>query len=397
MKIVKSWKKNLKRTGALALATLVMCGGASFARAEDNITLNQLGSDDSTVESKFNEKTGKYETGNEKTVLGYQTDASTGYAANITWGDMIFVYDNGTYDPETGKLVASGFSYVQPDVTNGTLGIEYVHEVRETEDGEKLVFRDASGNEYYEDGCYWEKQTAEGNVEIPEEEVPEDIEEVSRNIPGDGTVTYTSGDDTTYYKKYLFVSMDWDQGLETYNPQKEVAGITSVGAYRNKKETESAGFWYNFDGENNVVKIENLSTSDIKFAASTAVDTAVAGTRVSFSLYSADSSINLAEDTEKAYIPEHGDSETTWYVGSAASGSLNAPVLNEVTGEVTTPGKTVEFYLNISGKPHADITRQSDYEDETAASALGTITLNFTTGNDETLTPVITESEEETE
>ncbi|MBP3320444.1 MAG: hypothetical protein J6K87_02230 [Clostridia bacterium] len=394
MKIVKSWKKNLKRTGALALATLVMCGGASFARAED-ITLNQLGSD-STVEEKLNEETGNYETGNVKTVLGYQTDTSTGYAANITWGNMIFVYDNGKYDPETGKLVASGFSYVQPDVTNGTLGIEYVHEVREKEDGEKLVFRDASGNEYYEDGCYWEKQTAEGNVEILEEEVPEDIEEVSRNIPGDGTVTYTSGD-TTYYKKYLFVSMDWDLNPETYNPQKEVAGITSVGAYRNKKETESAGFWYNFDGENNVVKIENLSTSDIKFAASTAVDTAVAGNHVSFSLYSADSSINLAEDTEKAYKPEHGDPETIWYVGSEASGSLKAPVLNEVTGEVTTPGKTVEFYLNISGKPNADITRQSDYEDETAASALGTITLNFTTENNETLTPVITESEEETE
>lgn len=347
MKIVKSWKKNLKRTGALALASLVMMGTAG---AVDNITLNENGTSDSGSN------------GNVKTVLGYQTDASTGYAANITWGDMIFVYDNGTYDPENGGLVATpGLSYVQPVI---------------------YIYVDENGNEYTKQVTwmeYFDNAEVGNPVEVDEVYLSEErittffyegqyVDVYSYDPAGDAghkvikVISYVS--DTTTDVKY------------------DLTGLTPKNA---------AGNWYYFDGTNNAVTVQNLSTSDIKFAASTAVDDTVAGENVSFLLYSANANINLAEDTEKACKPEHGDSETTWYVGSAASGSLTAPVLNDVTGEVTTPGETVEFYLNISGKPSDQIVKESELDDDVYGSALGTITLNFTTEGDspDSLTPII--------
>ena len=115
MNNVKSWKKNLKKTGALALATLVMCGSASFVRAEGEEVEQPQTTQTITLNEEGNGAGGK------ANVLGYQTDASTGYAANIIWGAMTFVYDNGKYDPETGRLKATDtLSDVQPDAENCT-------------------------------------------------------------------------------------------------------------------------------------------------------------------------------------------------------------------------------------------------------------------------------------
>lgn len=289
MKIVKSWKKNLKRTGALALATLVMCGGASFARAEDTITLNQLGSD-STVEEKYNEETGNYESNNVKTVLGYQTEAAIGYAANISWGEMIFVYDNGTYNPETGRLIAT----------------------------ESLGANKVQGGAKYIDG--------------------------------------TSG-------------------------------------------SLAAGNWYGFDGNNNAVKIENLSTEAVEITATPNNNGTNVG-EAKFNLYTFNSDFALTDTTNDQTFDVNPDftnhsaddayhgpgSALDCYFASSEVGlkrTFAAATFND-DGSLAQSDKDA-IYLNISGKPKSALTT------ETTGEALGTITLSFkTTGEPaEVLNPTI--------
>ena len=284
MKIVKSWKKNLKRTGALALATLVMCGGASFVGAENNITLNGINDTNNTIN----------ETGNEKTVLGYQTEAAIGYAANISWGDMIFVYDNGTYDPETGRLIATE-----------SLGADKVQ-----------------GNAIY----------------IKDEH----------------------GEDTNAL---------------------------------------AAGNWYGFDGKNNVVKLENLSTGAVEITA-TPNNTGTNVGEAKFNLYTFNEGFALTDinngHTFKAnsYFTNHSADEDYHGPGSGldcyfASSEVGlkrtfAAANFDVDGSLLTSDKDA-IYLNISGKPDSALTNV------TTGEALGTITLSFkTTGESaEVLNPTI--------
>lgn len=283
MKIVKSWKKNLKRTGALALATLVMCGGASFAGAENNITLNGINDTNNTIN----------ETGNEKTVLGYQTEAAIGYAANISWGDMIFVYDNGTYDPETGRLIATE-----------SLGADKVQ----------------GGAKY--------------------------IDETSGSL--------------------------------------------------------AAGNWYGFDGINNVVKIEHLSTEAVEISA-TPLSNGEKSADAEFTLYTFNNSFVVTDNSDGQALEYQ---ETTFFSNHDADENYHGPESDlssryftnkEVGLKRTFAAATFNddgslaksdkdaIYLNISGKPDENLTT------ETTGAALGTITLSFkTTGEPATeLSPTV--------
>ena len=95
METMKTWKSKLKKTGASALAAFMLCGSFSaFAQNEVTINDNETGDADPAA-------------GNVKTVTGYQTDKAVGYAANIFWGEMVFVYDRGKYNPNDGTLVGS--------------------------------------------------------------------------------------------------------------------------------------------------------------------------------------------------------------------------------------------------------------------------------------------------
>lgn len=107
MKIFKSWKSEFKKKGAMALTAFMLCGSFSTAFAQDTGSGEESNKiiirDKETGDIVSGEDTSK---GNVKTVTGYQTD-NIGYAANVEWGQMVFVYDRGTYDPETGALVGS--------------------------------------------------------------------------------------------------------------------------------------------------------------------------------------------------------------------------------------------------------------------------------------------------
>ena len=271
MKIVKSWKKNLKRTGALALATFVMCGVASFARAEDTITLNGINDTNNTIN----------ETGNEKTVNGYQTEAAKGYAMSLTWGNMIFVYDNGTYDPETGRLIAT-----------------------ESLDDDKKV----QGNAIY--------------------------------------IKNENGEDTSAL---------------------------------------AAGNWYGFDGDNNAVKIENLSTGAVEITATPNNDGAKVD-EAKFNLYTFNPGFDLTDDSNdqtftvnydfnnhSADADYHGPgSALDCYFASSEVGlkrTFAAATFND-DGSLATSDRDA-IYLNISGKPAETLTT------ETTGEKLGTITLSF--------------------
>jgi hypothetical protein len=107
MKIFKSWKSEFKKKGAMALTAFMLCGSFSTAFAQET------GSGEESNKIIIRDKeTGDIisgdalSTGDTKTVTGYQTD-NIGYAANVEWGQMVFVYDRGTYDPGTGTLVGS--------------------------------------------------------------------------------------------------------------------------------------------------------------------------------------------------------------------------------------------------------------------------------------------------
>ena len=112
MRIFKNWKSELKKKGAMALTAFMLCGSAGTAFAQSPIFIHDdaSGDEDST--------TGDRTLGNKKTVTGYQTDIAEGYAVRIDWGDMIFVYDRGTYDPTTGQLVESS-TEIEQSATDG--------------------------------------------------------------------------------------------------------------------------------------------------------------------------------------------------------------------------------------------------------------------------------------
>lgn len=291
MKIVKSWKKNLKRTGALALATFVMCGVASFARAEDTITLNGINDTNNTIN----------ETGNEKTVNGYQTEAAKGYAMSLTWGNMIFVYDNGTYDPETGRLIAT--KSLEAKMVQG--GAKYIDE--------------------------------------------------------------TSG-------------------------------------------SLAAGNWYGFDGNNNAVKLENLSTGAVEITATPNNNGAkVGGAEFNLYVFDADdktafySGSSLLTDAYTQNISVSHEGDTKYHGGGYAKCYYNNAVseIHRVFAAATfnDDGSLFEsdkdaIYLNISGKPAETLTTATNGE------ALGTITLSFKIVDGEgnvgdPLTPVVPVVEQE--
>lgn len=280
MNNVKSWKKNLKKTGALALATLVMCGSASFVHAledvdhtlpVDSITLNESGND----------------TLGEQVVKGYQTSPAVGYAANITWGNMTFVYDNGTYDPKTGRLIATTGS----DIDSGKV----------------------QGNANY----------------VKDEE----------------------GENT---------------------------------------DTLAPGNWYGFDGINNAVKIENLSTDAVEITATPKSDGPYAGENMLFNLYTFNENFTLTETTDHSFAensefknhvadevykdPEHS---SKCYFASAEVGlkrTFEAATL-DVDGSLKTSDKDA-IYLNITGKPSGTLAPVAG-----SAGELGHITLSFAATN----------------
>lgn len=278
MKRFKNWKSELKKKGAMALTAFMLCGsaGTAFAQSTD-ITIHDGETGDIVTE-------GQPTPGNVKTVTGYQTDLAVGYAANITWGDMLFVYDRGTYDPSNGNLIGS--------------------------------FQDGSGN------------------------AREDIE-----INGDRT---------------------------------------------------QAGFWYGFNGTNNAVKIENLSTENVKLTATPEVTSANKG-EVKFSLYAENSDdmwSGLADVTSGVRHGVYsGDSNGgVWGQGTidgAISRTFIARTFNYDGSEDATDSDVI--YLNITGRPGDDFMNQTTYDGQTGtkvAETLGKITLNFTMENDNELAEI---------
>lgn len=391
MKIVKSWKKNLKRTGALALATLVMSVGAAFVRAED-ITLNQLGSD-STVEEKLNG-----ETGNIKTVFAYQTGVATGYAANITWGDMIFVYDNGNYNPDTGCIETT------TDLVD--LGVEanakYTNQTKEIQiEDEFEVYYDSTNleNRYYlfNDNNYYsstDDTMFEGNTE--------DL--VRHDSPS--TILLSKYRDTAgnqYYESCL-VSDTYFRADDHTPYNGEINALTPMCT---EVQIPTFGHWYGFNGENNSVVIENLSTEDVYVSANATKnnDTSVVGD-ATFTLYTYDdhtgndTGINCWEGVEDAeeYNVHHAANslEPTQYYNSVEDKmkdltctwckqseygtfgrTFKASVFNAEDSSIHTDIKA--FYLNISGTPGKDLKTEFNEEEQPTANGniLGTITLNF--------------------
>lgn len=220
MKIVKSWKKNLKRTGALALASLVMMGTAGAV----DITLNENGTSDSGSN------------GNVKTVLGYQTEAAIGYAANISWGNMIFVYDNGTYDPKTGRLIATerlGADTVQGDA-------KYIDE----ESGSL-----AAGN--------WYGFNGETNSVVIENLSTEEVyvsaiatttEETS--VVGDAKFTLYAYDDHTNDDSTVNCWEGVDSSAE-YKVKHNANGLEPTNYYVEDVEKTLSCKWYKHDGTSN--------------------------------------------------------------------------------------------------------------------------------------------------
>jgi len=373
MNNVKSWKKNFKKTGALALATLVMCGSASFVRAEgeeveqpQTITLNEEGSG----------------AGGQTNVLGYQTDASSGYAASITWGDMIFVYDNGTYDPETGRLIATDtLSDVQPDALKETVTSE---NIKCSANGYDLYVDKSTGNEYELVPLYLK---LDADVNVTEEYV--DYFDIVSEIEGCSSTGRTKEYEGQNYDILGCHYRDEDSCyvIETgttfalsgeFVEEENLPELTPM--YEEQTKVVKAGYWYNFDGNNNSVTVTNLSTSDLKFTATPAVNEENAGESVSFSLYSRAETDDLTYNTE--YRPTHDEEWDDWYAGTSLTKTLVAPELDPATGEITAMEGKYTFYLNISGKPSGDVILQSEKDNGTDATVLGTITLNFSTSDD---------------
>lgn len=104
MRTFKNWKSELKKKGAMALTAFMLCGSAGTAFAQDTITIHDATTGDiASGDTVSGDKT----LGNVKTVTGFQTDIAEGYAAEIEWDEMLFIYDRGTFDPSTGTLVES--------------------------------------------------------------------------------------------------------------------------------------------------------------------------------------------------------------------------------------------------------------------------------------------------
>lgn len=276
MKRFKNWKSELKKRGAMALTAFMLCGsaGTAFAQSTD-ITIHDGESGDIVTE-------GQPTPGNVKTVTGYQTDLAVGYAANITWGDMLFVYDRGTYDPSNGNLIGS----FQDDSENPRLDIEI--------NGDRL----------------------------------------------------------------------------------------------------QAGFWYGFNGTNNAVKVENLSTENVKLTATPEVTSANKG-EVKFSLYTENSDDMWSGLTDVYSGVNHdvysGDSDGgKWGQGTtdgAISRTFAARTFNDDGSENATDSDVI--YLNITGTPSSTFRDYTGYTNEgNKGEDLGTITLNFTMENDNELTEI---------
>lgn len=273
MRTFKNWKSELKKKGAMALTAFLLCGSAGTAFADDSIMLNETTSDGIGV----------------KNVTGYQTDLVEEYAANITWGDMLFVYDRGTYDPEKGTLVGS--------------------------------FKD-------------------------------------------------------------------------------------IGIYKNRVEAggdfNKAGYWYGFDGRNNAVQIENLSTNKVKLTATPKVEEGENLSDVKFSLYIQSSDNDTWDIVKEENLTEeikHGAANNDvvsgvsnkFYMGETGkpiSRTFEACTLDE-HGE--NPSTDKDFiYLNITGKPGNGFMNETTYnaadEGSRSGEKLGTITLSFNKENGTALT-----------
>lgn len=287
MKVFGNWKSELKKKGAMALTAFMLCGsaGTAFAQSTD-ITIFDNEKGDVVSD-------GQPTPGNVKTVTGYQTDIAEGYAANITWGDMLFVYDRGTYDPSTGKLVGS----FQSSAENANVGND-----------------------------------------------------------------------------------------ESKRTDVEIGG--------NRAE---AGCWYGFNGTNNAVEIENLSTHAIKLTATPESSATNAG-EATFSLYvqtsdndewsdvSAISNVNHnpnSDDASSNNVWKCGDTET-------AIGREFAACKFNNDGSVKAADKDW-VYLNITGRPGDAFRDETGYKtNSNKGEELGTITLSFakTDGAETPLTSV---------
>lgn len=277
----KNWKSELKKKGAMTLTAFMLCGsaGTAFAQSTDDPTTKITIFDNEKGDIVSSEKPSD---GNVKTITGYQTNQAEGYAANITWGEMLFVYDRGTYDTKTGKLVGS-----------------------------------------------------------------------FQNEPNKRTDVEMGGDVT------------------------------------------KAGQWYGFNGDNNSIGIENLSTNAIKLTATPEVDgTNINAKNVKFKLYIrtsehiwSDVGSDLGSgDVHHSPLSDSG-LEYSWRCvdeGRYISREFDACQFKEDGTKEKSDSDYI--YLNITGKPGDDFMNEETYEPGTEGEKLGTITLSFEKGSGGELT-----------
>lgn len=104
--------KFLKNKGSIVLAAFMLCSSIGTMFAHDTITMYDNKTGDTYSEDVVS---GDGTLGNTKTVTGYRNKRiANGYAIEVEWGNMVFIYDDGTYDPYTGEMVESSVIVEQP-------------------------------------------------------------------------------------------------------------------------------------------------------------------------------------------------------------------------------------------------------------------------------------------
>ncbi len=184
------------------------------------------------------------------------------------------------------------------------------------------------------------------------------------------------------------------QGGDDTDPRTDV----EAGATVTDGKVTSAGYWYGFDGENNRVLIENLSTEEINITATPSVykeDGSNVGENVAFTLY-VDETLGKEWDGVSGADKTLPDCEMTAPKVGATNGAINrnfAAAQRDEYGKIKEeegPVDTETIWLNITGEPKETFRNQTGYTDASnVGEKLGTITLTFKTTGDpvKTLTP----------
>lgn len=114
MKISKFGKKNMRRLGAATLSAALLMGttfmGVGAEEAEPGAQ--------PTPSDVVNGSTLGNDSKSEVTVTGYQSGFDTSYYIEVSWGDMQFIYDRGTYSPGNGNTTKS-ITNVYPEAGEG--------------------------------------------------------------------------------------------------------------------------------------------------------------------------------------------------------------------------------------------------------------------------------------